>query len=128
MVLPRDRTKKASPPFRTKGSDSEALSDFKIGLLRWRSGRRRGHFRHRLTAMAGVTANVGLPVGELGVDVVYHLNHLAGHELLGILVARIVALHVAEVALHAERTTHSAHHRAHLILFEDFEILVRLRS
>src|SRR4051794_10273783 len=78
--------------------------------------------------MARVTANVGLPVGELGIDVVNHLDHLAGHEFLGILVARVIALHVAEVALHAERTTHRAHHRSYLLLFEDLEVLMRLRS
>lgn len=51
-------------------------------------------------------------IGELLIDVLRHFDHVPGGRLGGLLVAREIALHVAEVASLTESDREGAHHRA----------------
>src|ERR1035437_7907603 len=90
-----------------------------LALLSRRRCRRRDHVGRRLAAMAGVATHVDLSVRELRVDVVDHLHHLTRHQLLGNLVAGIVAPNVAEIALLTESTSHRPHHGTLVLSLED---------
>jgi len=61
-------------------------------------------------------------IGKICVDLIHHLHHVTRNQLLRIFVARPI-LNVAEVALDAQRRAHCAHHRAHFLGFEDFQVL-----
>src|SRR5215471_15159676 len=77
-------------------------------LLTRRRRRRRG-LRHVLPAMAGVARHVYFAVREALVDVAGHLQHLARGQLLRLIVERVVALHMAEIASLSERDGEGAH-------------------
>src|ERR1035441_1850080 len=83
------------------------------------------HIGRRLAAMAGVATDVDLAVRELRVDVVDHFHHAARHQLLGVLVAGIVALNVAEIAPLTESAAHRTHHGTFVLSLEDFQVLGR---
>ena len=86
---------------------------------------RRNHIGHILAAMARIATHVGLAIRELRIDVVYHFHHHARHQLLGILVAGIVTLNVAEIAPLTESSLHAPHHRTYLVFLQNFQILMR---
>ncbi len=75
-----------------------------------------------------------LPVRELGIDLVHHLNHVPGGDFLGVLVAReirtaIRAGCVTEQALLSERPGKCHHRRANIgIRRQHFQILRGGRS
>src|ERR1017187_7022912 len=94
-------------------------------LLSGRRCRRRHHIGRRLAAMAGVATDMDLTVGELRVDVVDHFHHAARHQLLGVLVAGILALNVAEIAPLTESAAHRTHHGTFILSLEDFQVLDR---
>ncbi len=52
--------------------------------------------------MAGVASHMRLAVREFRIDILRHVDHVARDFLRMLFVARKIALHVAEVALHAQ--------------------------
>jgi len=75
-------------------------------------------------AVAGKAPDVGLTVGEFAVDVRSHLDHHASHQLFVLVVTCEVALDVAEIASHAQRSGESTHGRDEVrTRFEDLEVL-----
>lgn len=78
--------------------------------------------------MARVTADVHLAIGEFGVDLAHHDDHVPRDFLLRIIIAGEIALHVAGVALNAEGCSKGAHHGADFLRLEEFQVLRRLGS
>src|SRR5580700_6218759 len=72
------------------------------------SGFRRG-FRLRLTAMACITRHAQLALGKIPIDLLRHRDHVARDFLFRIFVARVISLHVAIDALHAEPDSERTH-------------------
>src|SRR5215475_9142928 len=72
--------------------------------------------------MTGVAGDVQLAIGELAVDGVRHLHHMAGDELLGVFIARTI-LNMAKVATLPEGRAHSSHGRTDVFGLQNFEIL-----
>jgi hypothetical protein len=67
--------------------------------LQTAASRRGRHQRHIGSAMARVATDMYFAIGELGVDVVHHLDHEARRGLLRIFVAGEIRWHVAEATV-----------------------------
>lgn len=80
---------------------------FAARRLLW--GRRLSQGQRR-AAVAGIARNVYLPVGELGINFVHHLDHVAGGDLLRVFIARHITLHMAEKTL-LSQSAGKPHHR-----------------
>src|SRR5947199_170290 len=99
---------------------------FFIELL-WRRRDRSG-LRFGFSAVAGIAGNAHLLIfaREERVHVVSHGDHPASDILLGIFIAREVALDVTEVALDSEADGEGSHDLRDLVAgsrFEDLEVL-----
>jgi hypothetical protein len=66
-------------------------------------------FRLFFAAVTGVAGDMHFAVGEVGIDLLSHNDHLAGNLFVRVVVAGEIAFDVAEVALNAESSAEGAH-------------------
>jgi len=66
---------------------------------------------------------MGFAIGKLRVDVASHADHRASDVLVGIIIAREIALHVAKGAHHTQTGVERDHGRLKTFRGENFEIL-----
>jgi len=92
------------------------------GLLRCLG--RRGRLGR--AAVTGIARDVRLPIREFAVDILRHEDHVPRDFLGMLIVAREIALHMTEVALHAERNRERSHGGNQILVGrEDLQILGR---
>src|SRR5271166_1207853 len=94
-----------------------------MGALLRRSGDRSRGLWHALAAMAGVTGDALVAVGEFCVDFAHHEHHLPRGYFVGIFITRTI-LSMTEAALNPEASCEGRHGGANLRgIFENSEVL-----
>jgi hypothetical protein len=114
-----------APPTRSKCDQGRNPQTVK-SPLQIAAGRRRRRQWHVGSAMARVATDMHFAIGELGVDVVHHLDHEARRGLLRVFVAGEIRWHVAEatVLTKTKRGGEGTHGRNEIaIRRQDFQVL-----